>query len=168
VRGAIDDLAGTFARSEMVELIRRAEATPTPEDDRIVKRLRQIQGDLVRVNAQAEELRRASIDLAGKRSELEHSRDTFRERGYDRPNGSFSNGDTIGNLIGGIISGAITAAVLEGAFRDGYRRGESRRRGDFGGGPWGGGGSWGGGGGGGGFGTGGGSGGGGFKTGGGF
>lgn len=168
VRGAIDDLAGTFARSDMLELIRRAEATPTPEDDRIVKRLRQIQGDLVRVNAQAEELRRASIDLAGKRSELEHSRDTFRERGYDRPNGSFSNGDTIGNLIGGIISGAITAAVLEGAFRDGYRRGESRRRGDFGGGPWGGGGSWGGGGGGGGFGTGGGSGGGGFKTGGGF
>ena len=168
VRGVIDDLAGTLARADMVDLVRRAEATPTPEDDRIVKRLRQIERDLIRVDAQADELRRTSIDIANKRQELEHSRDTFRSNGYDRPNGSFSNGETIGNLIGGIISGAITAAVLEGAFRDGYRRGESRRRDDFGGGHWGGGGSWGGGSGGGGFGTGGGSGGGGFKTGGGF
>lgn len=166
VRGVIDDLAGTLARADIVELVRRAEATPTPEDDRIVKQLRQIERDLVRVDAQAEELRRTSIDMASKRQELEHSRDTFRHNGYDRPNGSFSNGDMIGNMIGGIISGAITAAVLEGAFRDGYRRSESRRRDDFGGGPWGGGGSWGGGGGG--FGTGGGSGGGGFTTGGGF
>ncbi|MCM5552495.1 hypothetical protein [Pleomorphomonas sp. NRK KF1] len=168
VRGVIDDLAGTLARADMVDLVRRAEATPTPEDDRIVKRLRQIERDLVRVDAQADELRRTSIDIANKRQELEHSRDTFRRNGYDRPNGSFSNGEVIGNLIGGIISGAITAAVLEGAFRDGYRRGRSPRRDDFGGGHWGGGGSWGGGSGGGGFRTGGGSGGGGFKTGGGF
>lgn len=166
VRGAIDDLAGTFARSDMAELVKRAEATATPEDDRIVKQLRQIERDLVRVDAQAEELRRTAIDMANKRSELEHSKDYMRRHGYDRPDGSFSNGETIGNLIGGIISGAITAAVLEGAFRDGYRRRERRGRDDFGGGPWGGGGgSWGGGGG---FGTGGGSGGGGFKTGGGF
>lgn len=166
VRGAIDGLAGTFARSDMAELVKRAEATATPEDDRIVRQLRQIERDLVRVDAQAEELRRTAIDMANKRSELEHSKDYMRRHGYDRPDGSFSNGETIGNLIGGIISGAITAAVLEGAFRDGYRRRERRGRDDFGGGPWGGGGgSWGGGGG---FGTGGGSGGGGFKTGGGF
>ncbi|WP_026792798.1 hypothetical protein [Pleomorphomonas oryzae] len=169
VRGVIDDLAGTLARADMVELVRRAEATPTPEDDLIVKRLRQIERDLVRVDAQADELRRTSIDMATKRQELEHSRDVFRRSGYDRPNGSFSNGDTIGGLIGGIISGAITAAVLEGAFRDGYRYSGSGRRDDFGG-------SWSGGlsGGGDGFGTGGGFGGGGdsggdgFTTGGGF
>ena len=47
VRGVIDDLAGTLARADMVDLIRRAEATPTPEDDRIVKRLRQIERDLI-------------------------------------------------------------------------------------------------------------------------
>lgn len=163
VRGVLDDLAGTLARADMVELVRRAEATPTPEDDRIVKQLRQIERDLVRVDAQAEELRRTSIDMATKRQELEHSRDFFRRSGYDRPNGSFSNGDMIGNLIGGIISGAITAAVLEGAFRDGYRRQESHRRDDFGG-PWGGGGFGTGGG----FGGGGDSGGDGFRTGGGF
>ncbi|WP_370673666.1 hypothetical protein [Pleomorphomonas sp. PLEO] len=170
VRGVIDDLAGTLARADIVELVRRAEATPTPEDDRIVKSLRQIERDLVRVDAQAEELRRTSIDMANKRQELEHSRDVFRRSGYDRPNGNFSNGDMIGNMIGGIISGAITAAVLEGAFRDGYRYSGSGRRDDFGG-NWGGGGSWGDGGGfgtGGGFGGGGDSGGDGFKTGGGF
>jgi len=170
VRGVIDDLAGTLARADMVELVRQAEATPTPEDDRIVKSLRQIERDLVRVDAQAEELRRTSIDMANKRQELEHSRDFFRRSGYDRPNGSFSNGDTIGNMIGGIISGAITAAVLEGVFRDGYRYSGSGRRDDFGG-NWSGGGSWGDSGGfgtGGGFGGGGDSGGDGFKTGGGF
>ncbi len=171
VRGVLDDLAGTLARADMVELVRRAEATPTPEDDRIVKQLRQIERDLVRVDAQAEELRRTSIDIANKRQELEHSREVFRQSGYDRPNGSFSNGDTIGSLIGGIISGAITAAVLEGALRDGYRYSEPRHRDDFGGG-WGSGGSWGGDGGGfgsgGGFGGGGDSGGDGFRTGGGF
>lgn len=172
VRGVIDDLAGTLARADMLELVRRAEATPTPEDDRIVKSLRQIERDLVRVDAQAEELRRTSIDMANKRQELEHSREVFRNSGYDRPNGTFSNGDAIGSLIGGIISGAITAAVLEGAFRDGYRYSGPRSRDDFGGSWGGGGGPWGGDGGGfgtgGGFGGGGDSGGDGFKTGGGF
>ncbi|MBS1168316.1 MAG: hypothetical protein H6R00_4341 [Proteobacteria bacterium] len=166
VRGVIDDLAGTLARADMVELVRQAEATPTPEDDRIVKSLRQIERDLVRVDAQVEELRRTSIDMANRRQELEHSRDMFRRSGYDRPNGSFSNGD----VIGGVISGAITAAVLEGIFRDGYRYSGSGRRDDFGG-SWGGGGSWGDSGGfgtGGGFGGGGDSGGDGFNTGGGF
>jgi len=168
VRGVIDDLANTFARADMAELIRRAEATPTPEDDRIVKQLRQIERDLVRVDAQAEELRRTAVDMANKRGELEQSKDYFRRHGYDRRDGTFSNGDMIGSLIKEVVRGAITAAVLEGAFRDGYRQRERSGRDNFGGGPWGGGGSWGGGSGGGGFSSGGGSGGGGFNTGGGF
>jgi DNA repair exonuclease SbcCD ATPase subunit len=165
LKGAVDEMAAALSHTDLVELWRKAEATPTPEDDRIVESLKRIERDGVRLNAETEELRQAALDMARKRTELERSREEFRRYGYDRPNGSFSNGSVIGSMIEGIVTGAITAAVLNGAFRSGYRGGERDRDG-FGGG-WHGGG-WGGGSGGGGFSGGGGSGGGGFTTGGGF
>ncbi len=168
VKGAVDELAAAMSHTDLVELWRKAQATPTPEDDRIIETLKRIERDGVRLDAQTEELRQAAIDLAHKRSELETTRDSFRRQGYDRPAGGFSNGSLIGSMIEGIISGAITGAVLEGALRNGYQAGR-RDRGDGFGGSWSGGGGFGGGFGGGGGSSGGGGGGGdGFTTGGGF
>lgn len=171
LKGAVDELAAAMAHTDLVELWRKAVATPTPEDDRLVDSLKRIERDTVRLSAETEELRHAALDLARKRSELEQSRNSFHRYGYDRPAGGFSNGSLIGSMIEGVITGAITAAVLEGAFRNGYHSG-GRDHGGFGGGFGGGlgGGGWGGGdgGSGGGFGGGDSSGGDGFTTGGGF
>lgn len=171
VKGVLDELSATLERADLAELWKKALATATAEDDRIIDQLKRIERDVVRFTAETEELRRAAMDLAAKRLELEHSRDHFRARGYDREPGGFDNGAAIGGLIEGVIRGAITAAVLDGAFDKGYRRARRRRPRDFGGGSWGGSSGGFGGGGfgtGGGFGGGGSGGGGGFRTGGGF
>lgn len=147
VKGAVEELASTLERADLAELWRKAQATHTPEDDRIVSDLKRNERDTVRLNAQIEELRKSAVDLARKRDDLESSRDYFRTRGYDRRPGGFSNGDLIGGLIQGVIQGAITAAVLKGAFDHGYHpnRHDNGFGGGFGGGlgggPWGGGGS---------------------------
>jgi hypothetical protein len=162
VRSVLDELAAAYARDDLRSLYQEALKTPGTEDEKIVQKLQDIERDLVRATAQAEEVRKASIDLANKRVELERSRGTFRERGYQNPWGEFSSGVVIGSVIEGIIRGALSSRNLDDALGKEYRRRPRPRIG--------GGGSWGGGGGrsGGGFRTGGGSGGGGFRTGGGF
>ncbi|HSP26062.1 MAG TPA: hypothetical protein VLQ65_12895 [Saliniramus sp.] len=178
LRQALDLLGQAFAREDLRELQRRAQATPTPEDDRIVARLREIEMGIARVDSQIEETRKTALDLAKKRKELERSSENFRSKGYDDPFGGFVNERVIAQVIGGILGGVLSSRDLEKVLRDGFQRRPPRAPGNFGGGikipggsPWGRGkslgGSWGGSRGGGGFRTGGSMrGGGGFKTGG--
>jgi hypothetical protein len=169
IRGAVEELAAAIARDDLRTLYQEAMRTADPEDEKIVQSLQGIERDLVRVTAEAEEIRKAAVDLASKRVELERSRETFRGRGYDQPWGEFVNEGLIAGVIEGIIRGAMSSRNLDDVFGDGYRERKPRGRGSFGGGlrlpnfPSGGGRSGGGG-----FRTGGGSGGGGFRTGGGF
>ncbi len=163
--GAVEELATALRREDLNTLYRRAQETPTPEDEKIVTALRDVEGALVRKAAEAEEVRKTVVDMARRRSELERSESSFRTSGYNHPLGQFMNNVVIAQIIAGMIRGNASARDLEDAYRNGY----SRRPGNdsFGGGirlprsgQWGGGGSWGGGGGGGR------SGGGGFRTGG--
>lgn len=175
LRGAVEELATALRREDLNTLFRRAQETPTPEDEKIVTALRDVEGALVRKAAEAEEVRKTVVDMARRRSELERSESSFRTSGYNHPLGQFMNNVVIAQIIAAMIRGSASARDLEDAYRNGY----SRRPGNdsFGGGirlprsgQWGGGGSWGGGGrsGGGGFRTGGrmGGGGGKFRTGG--
>jgi hypothetical protein len=169
IRGAVDELAAAIARDDLRTLYAEAMRTADPDDEKIVQSLQGIERDLVRATAQAEEVRKAAVDLANKRVELERSRETFRGRGYDQPWGEFANEGLIAGVIEGIIRGAMSSRNLDDVFGEGYRQRRPRGRESFGGGlrlpnfPGGGGRSGGGG-----FRTGGGSGGGGFRTGGGF
>lgn len=132
---AVDGLAAAIRREELADLYKEALATKTPEDEKIVQRLREIESRLVRREAQAEEVRRAAIDLARKRIELEHARDDFRGAGYDRPGGQFANGAIIGSIIQEVLRGALSSKSLNDALRDGFSIPKSTRRsGGFGGG----------------------------------
>ncbi len=173
MRQALDLLGQALAREDLGELQRRALSTPTPEDDRIVARLRELEMAIARVDSQIEETRKAALDIARKRQELERSADDFRRKGYDDPFGGFVNERVIARVIGGILGGALSSRDLAKVLRDGFQRRPPRAPGNFGGGiklpggsPWGRGksmgGSWGGGG----FRTGGSMRGGGFRTGG--
>ncbi|WP_181701481.1 hypothetical protein [Chthonobacter albigriseus] len=135
VKGALDGLAAAIAREDLRSLFREAQATPTPEDEAIVQKLLDVERALVRVDAQMEELRKTSLDLAGRRTELEHSGESFRKSGYDDPFGGFINEAVIGGVIEGIIRGALSSGKLEEALGDGFRRRSPRLdRGGFGGG----------------------------------
>lgn len=172
IKAALDDLAAAIARNDLPTLRQRALKTPDPDDERIVEELAEIERGLVRVNAEIEETRRAALDLARRRSELERSRENFRGRGYDNPWGQIANEGMIAGILEGIVRGALSSRELDDFFNGNWSKRNPRSRDDFGGGPrlprgpWGG--SSGGGRSGGGFRTGGGSGGGGFRTGGGF
>jgi hypothetical protein len=155
LRQALDLLGDAFAREDLRELQRRAQATATPEDDRIVARLRELEMTIKRVDSQVEETRKTALDLAKKRTELERSTDNFRTKGYDDPFGGFVNERVIAQVIGGILGGVLSSRDLEKVLRDGFQRRPPRAPGNFGGGikipggsPWGRGksmgGSWGG------------------------
>ncbi|MCW5772450.1 MAG: hypothetical protein KIT16_12490, partial [Rhodospirillaceae bacterium] len=108
--------------------------TPTPEDEKIVKQLREIEQTLVRREAEAEEVRKAAVELARKRTDLEHSRESFRNAGYDHPHGEFINGAVIGSIITDVLRGATSGRSLDDALGKGYRQRAPRGGGSFGGG----------------------------------
>jgi chromosome segregation ATPase len=136
IRTAVDDLAKALSRDDLRSLYRAALETATPEDETIVKKLQEIERDLVRVTAQMEEVRAAAVELARKRAELERSETNFRKSGYDDPFGEFLNGAVIGGIIDSIIRGAANGRTLDEALGREYRRRAPRgsSRGGFGGG----------------------------------
>jgi hypothetical protein len=129
---AIEGLAAAIAREDLAALHRAALATPTPEDERIIATLREIEPALKRREAEAEEVRKAAVALARKRAELEESRASYYRAGYDDPRGRFDNEDLLGDIIGGVLGGILSSRNLNDAMNRGY---SSRGRGSsFGGG----------------------------------
>lgn len=124
--GALQDLSVSMQREDLRVLLREALATPTPEDERIVARLQEIESAIGAREREAAEARRTALDLARKRAELDRSRDEFRRSGYERGGGGFSNDKLIGDIIGGIIGGVLSSRELGDALRSGYRPGKSR------------------------------------------
>ena len=135
VAKAIAGLANALAREDLATLHREALKTPTPEDERIVATLKEIEPALRRREAEAEEIRRTATELARKRTQLEEFAETFHREGYDDPRGRFSNGPDLGDIIGGMIGGMMTSRNLDDAFGRGWSRPSSRGAGStFGGG----------------------------------
>ncbi len=117
---AIDGLAAAIARDDLATLYKQALATETPEDERIVAKLREIEPTLARREAEAEEVRKAAVELARKRTELERSRDNFHSSGYNQPRGQFADGALIGSIITGVLAGAMSSRNLNDAFGKGF------------------------------------------------
>jgi hypothetical protein len=117
---AIDGLAAAIAREDLAALHQEALQTPTPEDERIVATLKEIEPALRRREAEAEEVRKTAVALGKKRAELEESRASFHREGYDDPRGRFSNGPDIGSVIGGVLGGMLSSGNLNDAFGRGW------------------------------------------------
>ena len=92
---AVEGLVAAIAREDLASLYKEAMATETPEDEKIVRMLRDIEPKLARREAEAEEVRKAAVELAHKRAELEQSRDNFHRSGYNDPRGQFADGALI-------------------------------------------------------------------------
>lgn len=167
VIAALDRVAAALADKDLQTLYAQAFATPTPDDEAIVRRIEEIGKAVAKAEREIAETRATIREAARRRAEIEDARDRFRRSGYDRPGVSFGNEQLLGNVIGGIIGGVLSSPDLWNVLLGGVH---DRRRssGDiFGGGPNLPGGGWLGGGGDGGS-SGGFGGGGGFSTGGGF
>lgn len=122
----LDELVASLQREDLRDLLREAEQTPTPEDERIVGRLQEIEASLREEAHKLEEARATAVEVARKRVEVERSREDFRRSGYERHGGGFSNDKLIGDVLGGIIGGVLSSRALRDALRSGYRPRGSR------------------------------------------
>ncbi|WP_421725069.1 hypothetical protein [Bauldia sp.] len=121
VQAAMDGLAKTISREDLATLYEEAKATPTPEDETIVAKLREIEQKLARREAEAEEVRKAAVELARKRAEIEQSRDHFNRSGYSRPRGEFIDGALIGSVLTGVLDGVLSSKSFEDALGKNFR-----------------------------------------------
>lgn len=144
-REAVELLARADAQESLRRLMDEARATQTPEDDAIVRRIEEVEGQIAGAESEMERLRREVQAIGQRRAAVERERDEFRRRGYDSPWGQIGNEQVLANVLGGILAGAVQGAVLRDVLHGGYHRGPSPWDGGFGGGfpdagPWGGGG----------------------------
>ena len=133
-RDAIELLATADAQESLQALYREAMATPTPEDDAIVRRIETADSAIRRAEREMDGLRARLRDLTQRRAAIERERDVFRQHGYDQPYGRFDNGSTIGKVLGGILGGVIGSTVLRDTLNGGFNRAPGPWDSDFGGG----------------------------------
>lgn len=132
-------LTDAIAREDLQVMYREAQATRSPDDDRIVTAIEAAQKAIVKADIDVAKIRNEMREVARRRGELEGVRDNFRRSRYERPGGQFELGqnEVLGDLIRGVLQGAVQGAVLWALFQRGYRRRDDDDDDDRGGGPWG-------------------------------
>lgn len=131
-RKAVDYLAAEFGRSDVTDLRRVAMATPYPEDDLIVSRMRE--RDL-----EQESLRETIKDLRGllekhrqRLHELESLRVEFKRNKFDRAGSVFTSDSMVPVLMGQFLSGLLDSRMLWKVLQEHQRYQPQRSNPDFG------------------------------------
>jgi hypothetical protein len=121
-KDAIELLAKADSAHDLRSLYEEARATPSPQDDAVVRRIEAAEAAIGDAEGRMGALGRELAQIAERRAALEGEWQDFRAQGYDRPHGGFGNAEIIGSVLGGILSGIIQGTVLRNTLRDGYRR----------------------------------------------
>lgn len=135
---ALDRVAQSLAAKDLQTLYADAFATPTPEDEKIVRRIDELGKEIASLGDEIARTREVIRQTAQRRSDLEQARDRGRTSGWDRPGWTFGNEQALGQVIGGIIGGIVTSPELWNVLLGGMRQRNSPTPsgGDwFGGGP---------------------------------
>jgi hypothetical protein len=114
---AIETLRDVLERTEQRVLNRRADASPTPEDDAIVARLAQATQRLEEVRVREAELAEERRHAVAVRASLEDLRRRFREANFDSTRSVFSDDRVLESVLDGLDSGRINAAQAWELFR---------------------------------------------------
>lgn len=133
-RESIELLARAAEAKDLQLLYRDAAATPTPQDEAIVRRIEETEAAIGRTEREIGRVRGEMAELARRRAQIEHERDEFRRRGYDDPRGTFGNEQVLANVLGGVLGGIIQSTVLRDVLHQGSGRAPSPWDSDFGGG----------------------------------
>ena len=152
-REAVELLARADSQQSLRRLMQNAQATPTPEDDALIRRIEAAEAQIGAAEGEMGRIRREMHAVVERRAAIERERDEFRRRGYDNPWGTVSNEQVLANVLAGVLGGIVQGTVLRDVLQGGYHRGPSpwdggfgggfpfpTDSGDRGGGPWGGGG----------------------------
>ncbi len=134
-RTALQTIASADEHDTLETLVREARRTATTADDAIVRRIGDLNGRIERVDQEIAETRKSAREIAGRRVEVERTRDRFRGSGYDHPDAVFKNDNQLGQVLGQVLEGVVRSGVLWDLLRGGFGVRRPRGRPDFGGRP---------------------------------
>ncbi|MCB1775635.1 MAG: hypothetical protein KDI88_18635 [Gammaproteobacteria bacterium] len=131
-RNAIDYLATEFGREDVADLHRVALATPYPEDDVIVSRMRRLEDDLDGQRTTLADLRGLLEKHRTRLRELEDLRLQFKRNRYDRVGSVFTNDSMLPVLLGQFLAGMLDSKMLWKVLQEHQRYQPRRSNPDFG------------------------------------
>lgn len=127
-------LVESLQSDNLQRLHREALQTPSPEDERIIERIEDINKSIDRLEAETEDDRLEMRRLSKKREELSQMTHDFRDRGWADSGSVFGDNALTGVVLGEFLRGAITAADYWSRMEGGHTWRRSRNSPDFGGG----------------------------------
>ncbi|SHM14529.1 coiled-coil domain-containing protein [Roseibium suaedae] len=107
---AEEQLSGSLRGDDLQDLWREALATPSPEDEKIVRRLEDLADQIEAVERDIRQDRELQRDITARRAELASVAQNFRRNGYDDWDSTFSDNSLTTVLLGELLKGAITGA----------------------------------------------------------
>jgi len=144
-RKAVEYLAAEFRRDDLMELRREAMATPFPDDDLIVSRMLERDGEGRRAEASIKGMKETLEQQRKRVSDLESLRMEFKRHRYDRSGSSFRDGSLVAMMLGNFLNGMLDRRTLWKVFQEQQRYRPQRSDPTFGSGGFGRGTVWGGG-----------------------
>lgn len=109
-RKAEEQLSGSLQTDDLQDLWREALATPSPEDEKIVRRLEDIADQIETVERDIRQDRELQRDITARRAELASVAQNFRRNNYDDWDSTFSDDSLTTVLLGELLKGAISGA----------------------------------------------------------
>ena len=111
-RRAIDTLSGAFEREDLLTLYDYARATPTAEDDLLVRELEADSQQMRQIGDSLAEHKRVRERHYSRLQELEGVRRRFKQQRYDSAHSGFRNETMVGMILGQFLQGTVTAQEL--------------------------------------------------------
>ncbi|WP_417770155.1 hypothetical protein [Stappia sp.] len=109
-RTAEEALLRSLQSEELGTLWQEALATPSPDDERIVRRLQDLDARITRSTGSIEADQRDLRDMGRRRDELVKVTRQFRQKRYDTWDSTFDNDSLTGVLLGELAKGALSGA----------------------------------------------------------
>jgi hypothetical protein len=111
-RQAISTLVGQFEREGLLSLRRQAEATRTPEDDRLVQELAEIDQQHKALEATLTQHKQMHSSQIERLQQLEEVRHRFKRERYDDVHSSFTNTALLAMIINQFLRGSTSSDTL--------------------------------------------------------
>ena len=109
---ALAKVAEGLAATDLQTLYAQAFATPTPEDEKVVREIEDLGKRVAAAEAEIAQTREVIRQTAQRRADLETARDRGRSSGWDRPGWTFGSEEALGRVIGGIVGGLVASPDL--------------------------------------------------------
>ena len=111
-RKAVEFLASQFRREDLMDLRRDALTTPFPDDDLIVSRMLDQEGEQQKLSNAVRDLKKGIEQHHQRLTELEGLRMDFKRSRYDRSGSIFSDGALVSLMLSNFLNGMLDRHAL--------------------------------------------------------